>query len=89
MNIFWRETKSGEHLMLQLDNGELTRVGFVLRTPRSIDAVAQTRGYAPERSKNGFPTMEEARRFVESFSPWEEFGGVAGLLVEPAVRPRI
>ena len=88
MHVFWGESKSGEQLMLQLDNGDLTRVGFILRSPRSIDAVAQTHGYAPERSKNGFPTIEEARRFVESFSPWEEFGGVAGLRVEPGVRPR-
>jgi hypothetical protein len=88
MKVFWRESKSGEHLILELDNGDLTRAGFILRTPRGFDAVAQTRGYAPERSKNGLPTIEEARRFVESFSPWEEFGGVAGLRVEPGVRPR-
>ncbi|MSQ24788.1 MAG: hypothetical protein EXR49_00675 [Dehalococcoidia bacterium] len=88
MKLFWRESKSGEHLMLELDSGDLTRVGFILNTPRSIDAVAQTRGYAPERSHNGFPSIEEARHFVESFSPWEEFGGIPGLRAEPGVRPR-
>ncbi len=88
MKVFWRASKSGEHLMLELDNGDLTRVGFILRTPSTIDAVAQTRGYAPERSKNGFPTIEEARSFVESFSPWKEFGG-GELLVEPGTRPRV
>ncbi len=89
MKVFWRDSKSGEHLILELDSGDLTRVGFILRTPRGFDAVAQTRGYAPERSKNGFPTIEEARRFVESFRPWEEFGGGAGLRVEPGIRPRV
>ena len=88
MNVFWRESKPGEHLMLQLDNGDLIRVGFILRTPRGFDALAQTHGYAPERSKNDFATIEEARRFVESFKPWEEFGGTAGLRVEPRTRPR-
>lgn len=89
MKTFWRETKSGAHLMLELDNGDLTRVGFIISTPSSIDAVAQTRGYAPERSQNGFPTIEAARLFVESFSPWLEFGGAGDLLVEPGVRPRV
>lgn len=88
MKVFWRESKSGEHLMLELDDGELTRVGFILRTPSSIDAVALTRGYAPERSKNGFPTIEEARYFVESFRSWKDFGGISDLLVEPGIRPR-
>ena len=74
--------------MLEHDNGELTRVGFILRTPRGFDALAQTTGYAPERSKNDVATIEEAQAFVESFSPWEEFGGNGDLTVEPEVRPR-
>ena len=74
--------------MLENDNGEATRVGFILRTPRGFDALAQTTGYAPERSKNDFATMEEAKAFVESFTPWEEFGGPLGLRVEARVRPR-
>ncbi len=72
--------------MLEHDDGKLTRVGFILRTPRGFDALAQTTGYAPERSKNDFATMEEAQTFVESFSPWEEFGGSGELAVEPGVR---
>jgi hypothetical protein len=74
--------------MLEDDNGELKRVGFTLRTPRGFDAVAQTTGYAPERSTNDFTTMEEAQAFVESFRPWEEFGGTSDLSMEPEVRPR-
>ncbi len=74
--------------MLENDTGELTKVGFILRTPRGFDAVAQTTGYAPERSKNDWPTVEEAQDFVESFRPWEEFGGAPDLTVEPGVRAR-
>ena len=88
MTLFWRESKPGRHLLLERDDGELTRVGFILRTPRGFDAVAQTTGYAPERSRNDFATIEEAQAFVESFNPWQEFGGPPDLAVDPEVRPR-
>ena len=88
MKLFWRESKPGRHLILEDDDGELTRVAFILRTPRGFDAVAQTKGYAPERSQNDFSTIEEAQAFAESFRPWEEFGGVPGLAVDPEVRAR-
>jgi hypothetical protein len=88
VKLFWRESKPGRHLMLEHDNGEMTRVGFILRSRGGFDAVAQTKGYAPERSKNGFATMEEAQAFIESFSPWEEFNGMSDLSVDPEVRPR-
>ncbi len=88
MRVFWRESKPGRHLMLEDDTGQLTRVGFILRTPRGFDAVAQTTRYAPERTQNDFSTMDEAQAFVESFNPWEEFGGTPGLTVEPQVQPR-
>ena len=42
MRVFWRESKPGRHLMLEDDTGQLTRVGFILRTPRGFDAVAQS-----------------------------------------------
>ncbi|MCH7554067.1 MAG: hypothetical protein IIC82_08735 [Chloroflexi bacterium] len=88
MKLFWRESKPGRQLMLEQDNGDLTKVGFIIRTPRGFDAVAQTTGYNPDRSKNDWPTIEEAKAFVESFNPWEEFGGGADLTVEAGVRPR-
>ena len=88
MRIFWRESKPGRHLMLEHDDGELTRVGFIIRSRRGFDAVAQTTGYAPERSRNDWPTIEEAQAFVESFSPWEDFGGGSDLIVEPGLRAR-
>jgi hypothetical protein len=31
--------------------------------------------------------MEEAKRFVESFTPWDLFGGRADLQVDPEVEP--
>lgn len=88
MKLYWRESKPGRHLILEIANGELTRVGFIIRTPRGFDAVAQTHGYAPERSQNDLPTMEVAQEFVESFMPWDEFGGEPGLTVDPLVHPR-
>lgn len=88
MKLFWRESKPGRHLMIEDDNGELTRVGFIIRTPRGFDGLAQTKGYAPERSQNDFPSIEEAQAFVESFQPWAEFGGTPDLTVEQEIRPR-
>jgi len=88
VKLYWRESKPGRHLILELDSGELTRVGFIIRTPRGFDAVAQTHGYAPERSQNELPTLEVAQEFVESFMPWNEFGGDASLTVDSIVRPR-
>ena len=88
MKLFWRESKPGRHLILEQDSGELTRVGFIIRSRQGFDAVAQTKSYAPEQSKNDFGTMEEAQSFVESFRPWQEFNGAAALIVEPEVRPR-
>ena len=74
--------------MLEHDNGDFKKVGFILRTPRGFDAVAQTTGYTPERATNDWPTIEEAMAFVESFNPWEDFGGGADLVVEAEVRAR-
>ena len=43
-------------------------------TKRGIDASAKTFSYDPSRSRKGFPSIEEAKDFVESFRPWELFG---------------
>lgn len=74
--------------MLQLDDGQLVQTGFILRTKTGFDAVAKTTGYAPERSHNGFASMEEAVEFIEGFRPWEDFGGSGDLEVESEVQPR-
>ena len=40
------------------------------------------------RSRKGFPSIEEAKDFVESFRPWELFG-TQGVTVDPGVRPAL
>jgi hypothetical protein len=88
MNLFWRESEAGLNLIMERDNGDQTRVGYVLRTERGFDALAQTYGDSPENSKVDLATLEEAQAFVEMFTPWQEFGGAWALVVEPGVRPR-
>ncbi len=87
MRVFWREHKIGQRLILQADDGREEEVGGVRRTPRGFDALAHTTGYDPGRAAKGLPSMEEAKRFVESFTPWDLFGGRADLQVEPGVEP--
>ena len=55
---------------------------------RGIDALAKTFSYDPSRSRKGFPSIEEAKDFVESFRPWELFG-IQGVTVDPGVRPAL
>lgn len=88
MRLFWRETRAGRQLILEQADGQQVPVGFVLRSKLKFDAVAKTTGYAPERSRNDFGTIEEAAAFVESFKPWREFGGPHDLPIEAALQPR-
>lgn len=88
MRVFWRESRAGRQLILEQAEGKLAQVGFILRSKTKFDAVAKTTGYAPERSRNDFETIEEAVAFVESFEPWLEFGGTEDLSVEPELQPR-
>ena len=55
---------------------------------KGIDAYAATFGYEPDRSKKGFPSIEDAKDFVESFKPWELYG-VHGATVESEVREEV
>ena len=55
---------------------------------RRIDASAKTFSYDPSRSRKGFPSIDEAKDFVESFRPWELFGA-QGVTVDPEVRPAV
>ncbi len=73
--------------MLGRDDGTEAEVGAVRKTPRGFDALAKTNTYDPGRAQKGFGTMEEAKAFVESFKPWDLFGGDIDQKVEPAVRP--
>ena len=86
MEIYWRERKSGPSLILCSDDQTETEVGTVRRTPRGFDALAKTNTYDPGRAQRGFASMEDAKAFVESFHPWDLFGGDRNQKVEPEVR---
>ncbi len=89
MRVYWREVKRGQNLILGDDNdGHEENLGGFRDTKRGIDALAKTFSYEPERSKKGFPTIEEAKTFVESFRPWELFGA-QDVTVDPDVRPAL
>ena len=87
MELFWREHRLGLQLILSRDGGEEV-VGTIRRTPRGYDAAAQTFGYDPGRAEKGMGSLEEARAFVESFRPWEQFVDPSDQAVEPGVRSR-
>jgi hypothetical protein len=89
MKLFWRERKSGQSLILCSDDETEVEVGMVRRTPRGFDALAKTNTYDPGRAKRGFASMEEAKAFVESFHPWDLFGGDWDMAVDPEVRRRL
>ena len=86
MEVFWRERRAGLSLILSHDDGNEEEVGAIRQTPRGCDAFAKTDTYDPGRSQKGIPTLEEAKAFVESFQPWELFGGEPGMEVDPEVR---
>ena len=68
------------------ESGREERIGGFRETNQGIDAYAATFGYDPGRSQKGFPTIEAAKVFVESFKPWELYGA-QGVTVETEVRP--
>ncbi len=86
MELFWRERKAGQILILGSDSETEVDVGMVRRTPSGFDALAKTNTYDPGRAKKGFASMEEGKAFVESFHPWDLFGGDRDLAVDPEVR---
>ena len=85
MKVYWRRRKRGQRLILSSDDGEQQEVGGVRETKRGFDAFAKTFGYDPGRAEKDILTMEAAKEFVESFSPWELFEGGLGLTVDPEV----
>ena len=86
MEVYWQSVRRGQNLMLSSDDGQEERIGGFRETRRGIDAYATTFGYDPGRSEKGFPSVEDAKAFVESFRPWELYGA-QGVTVEPEVRP--
>ena len=44
-------------------------------------------GYEPGRAQKGFPTLEDAKAFVEAFHPWDIFVGSAEVEFDETVHP--
>ena len=86
MSVYWRNVKRGQNLVIDDDEGHEEIIGGYRESKRDIDAYAKTFGYDPDRSKKGFETLEDAKAFVESFSPWELFGA-QGVTVDSEVKP--
>ena len=87
MQLYWKERRRGQSLVLAAEDGSELEVGAVRETPRGFDALAKTNTYDPGRAQKGFASMDDAKAFVESFSPWLIFGGHPGLDVDSEVRP--
>ena len=87
MKVYWREHSTGQRLILDNDTGQEEEVGSVRRTPRGFDAIAKTTGYDPGRARKGFPTLEDAKAFVESFQPWDIIVGSAKVELDKTVHP--
>ena len=88
MSVYWRNVRRGQNLVIGDDEGNEEIVGGYRESKRGIDAYAKTFGYDPDRSKKGFETLEDAKTFVETFSPWELFGA-QGVTVDAEVKPQL
>ena len=89
MVVFWRTVKRGQNLIFSDESdGKEEVVGGFRDTKRGIDAYATTFGYEPGRSQKDFPSIEDAKAFVEHFRPWELYGA-QDVTVEAEVRPAI
>ena len=88
MSVYWRTVKLGQNLVLSDDNGGKEQIlGGYRDTKRGIDAYASTGGgYDPGRSQKGFPSIEDAKAFVENFRPWELFAA-HDITVDAEVKP--
>ena len=86
MKLYWKERRSGQQLILSTDDESEIEVGAVRQTRRGFDALAKTNTYDPGRAQKDLGSMEEAKVFVESFHPWDLFGGDMDLEPEPEVR---
>jgi hypothetical protein len=87
MKVYWREHRTGQRLILDLESGRLEEVGGVRQTPRGFDALAKTMGYEPGRAQKGFSTLEDAKDFVEAFHPWDIFTGSIEMKIDEEVYP--
>ena len=88
MELYWQHTRRGQRLILDLGAEGLAEIGGVRETKRGFDAFAQTFGYDPGRAQKGIASMDEAKAFVESFRPWDQYRGTGSLSVQGQVRER-
>ena len=87
MAVYWKTVKLGQNLILYEESDEKEQViGGFRDTKRGIDAYATTFGYEPGRSQKDFPSIEDAKAFVENFRPWELYGA-QDITVETEVKP--
>ena len=88
MSVYWRDVRRGQNLVVDDTSGLEEIIGGYRENKSGIDAYARTMGYEPERSRKGFDTVQDAKTFVESFSPWELFG-VRDITVDAESRPKL
>ena len=87
--VYWQDARRGQNLVLTNDvTGREQRIGGFTEVNQRFAAYVTTAKYDPRNSKDGLPTMKEAKAFVESFKPWELYGA-EGVSVEPEVRPAV
>ena len=87
MAVYWRTVKLGQNLILYQESDDKEQViGGFRDTKRGIDAYATTFGYEPGRSQKDFPSIDDAKAFVENFRPWELYGA-QDVTVETEVKP--
>ncbi|MBN18716.1 MAG: hypothetical protein CL758_04475 [Chloroflexi bacterium] len=90
MQVFWRETRRGQRLVLVKEGDSYEEeIGGVRETKRGFDAFAKTFGYDPGRAQKGMSSLEEAKSFVESFTPWDLYSDEPNIVVDINIRPRI
>ena len=88
MKVYWINVRRGQNLVLDDEEGHEEVIGGFRENRRGIDAYAKTFGYDPGRAQKDFPSIEDAKTFVESFSPWELYG-VQNIAVDPEARPAL
>ena len=63
MEIFWREVRRGQRLVLSSGEGMgEEEIGGVRETKRGFDAFAKTFGYEPGRAMKGMETLDEGQK---------------------------
>ena len=89
MKLYWREVRRGQRLVLGEGNegDEEQEIGGVRLNKDVYDAFAKTMSYEPGRAVKGIATLEQAKEFVESFTPWDLYEGTQELTVEAEVQP--